>query len=65
METDDANGRRKCLNESRLLAFSASTRLKTVAVILSAKDKATKNFENYKQMIIYNIFFYGILIYKT
>ena len=30
----------------------------------SAKDKATKNFENYKQMIIYNIFFYGILIYK-
>ena len=37
METDDANGRRKYLNGSRLLAFSASTRLKTVAVILSAK----------------------------
>lgn len=26
--------------------------------------KATKYYENYKQMIIYNIFFYGILIYK-
>lgn len=39
METDDANGRRKCLNESRLLAFAVSTRLKTVAVILSAKIK--------------------------
>lgn len=65
METDDANGRRKYLNGSRLLAFAVSTRLKTVAVILLAKDKATKNFENYKQMIIYNIFFYGILIYKT
>lgn len=39
METDDANGRKKYLNGSRLLAFSASTRLKTVAVILSAKIK--------------------------
>lgn len=39
METDDANGRRKYLNGSRLLAFSASTRLKTVAVILSTKIK--------------------------
>ena len=48
METDDANGRRKYLNGSRLLAFAASTRLKTVAVILSEKDKATKYYENYK-----------------
>ena len=38
METDDANGRRKCLNGSRLLAFAASTRLKTVAVKLQIND---------------------------